>query len=45
MSELSKTGGIIDAYEAVKLASTLKGERNVSKEIKTKSTVKPDKKD
>lgn len=27
MSELSKTGGIVNAYEAVKLASTMKGNR------------------
>lgn len=28
LSDLSVSGGIINAYEAVKLASTLKGERN-----------------
>jgi subtilisin family serine protease len=39
-SELSKTGGLINAYEAIKLASTLKGERN--KSVKpVRSTVKP----
>jgi hypothetical protein len=27
ITELSKTGGIVNAYEALKLASTLKGER------------------
>ena len=43
MSELSTTGGVLNAYEAVKLASTLKGERK-PENIKTKSTVKPDKK-
>ena len=43
MSELSATGGLLNAYEAVKLASTLKGERKTDN-IKTKSTVKPDKK-
>jgi len=43
MSELSASGGVLNAYEAVKLASTLKGERKTEK-IKTKSTVKPDKK-
>jgi len=42
MSDLSTSGGILNAYEAVKLAATLKGERKT--EIKTKSTVKPDKK-
>lgn len=30
MSELSKSGGIINAYEAVKLAATLKGERTTN---------------
>jgi subtilisin family serine protease len=43
MSDLSTTGGLLNAYEAVKLASTLKGERK-TENIKTKSTVKPDKK-
>ena len=43
MSELSASGGLLSAYEAVKLASTLKGERK-TENIKTKSTVKPDKK-
>jgi len=43
MSELSATGGLLNAYEAVKLASTLKGERK-PESMKTKSTVKPDKK-
>src|SRR5439155_942388 len=42
LNELSKTGGILNAYEAVKLASTLKGERK-QENIKTKSTVKPTK--
>ena len=37
LSTLSKTGGIVNAYAAVKLASTLKGER---KAVATK-TVKP----
>ncbi|MES1217374.1 MAG: S8 family serine peptidase, partial [Bacteroidota bacterium] len=40
MSELSKSGGIINAYEALKLASTLKGERNATVKPVT-STVKP----
>ena len=31
MQELSKTGGIINAYDAIKLASTLKGERKPAK--------------
>jgi len=42
LSELSRSGGVINAYEAVKLASTMKGERNDKAEkVKTKSTVKP----
>jgi len=28
LSEISKTGGLVNAYEAIKLASTLKGERS-----------------
>jgi subtilisin family serine protease len=27
LSEISKTGGLLNAYEAIKLASTMKGER------------------
>jgi subtilisin family serine protease len=38
LSDISKTGGIINAYEAIKLASTLKGERTA---LPLKSTVKP----
>ena len=34
ITELSKTGGIVNAYEAVKLASTLKGERVTSNQMK-----------
>jgi subtilisin family serine protease len=37
MSDLSTSGGIVNAYEAVKLASTLKGDRNT--QVKTKSSV------
>ncbi len=33
LSDISKTGGLLNAYEAVKLASTLKGERTVKKEV------------
>ena len=33
LSELSKTGGLLNAYAAVKLASTLKGERTVAKAV------------
>jgi subtilisin family serine protease len=40
LSDISKSGGLINAYEAIKLAATLKGERN--KTVKpTKSTVRP----
>jgi subtilisin family serine protease len=39
LGELSKYGGVVNAFEAVKLASTLKGERKVTKPAK--STVKP----
>jgi len=40
LSDISKSGGVINAYEAIKLAATLKGERN--KTVKpTTSTVKP----
>ncbi len=38
MSELSKTGGIVNAYEAVKLASTLVGENNKENLPKPKMT-------
>lgn len=43
LSEISKTGGLLNAYEAIKLASTMKGERTQDnpKPVKTKSTVKP----
>jgi subtilisin family serine protease len=40
LTDISKTGGLLNAYEAAKLASTMKGERN-QKPAKTKSTVKP----
>lgn len=33
LSDICKTGGIANAYEALKLAATLKGERKVEKEI------------
>ncbi|MFN8243112.1 MAG: S8 family peptidase [Ferruginibacter sp.] len=32
LSDISKTGGIVNAYEAVKLAATLKGERKTVKQ-------------
>ena len=34
LSELCKTGGVVNAYEAIKLASTLKGERKNLKPLK-----------
>ncbi|HUS00683.1 MAG TPA: S8 family serine peptidase, partial [Chitinophagaceae bacterium] len=33
LSDISKTGGFVNAYEAAKLAATLKGERNVTQPI------------
>lgn len=42
LSELSRSGGIINAYEAIKLASTIKGERKPAP-IKPKTTVAPKK--
>ncbi len=42
LSDISKSGGILNAYEAVKLASTLKGDRKV--EVKTRSKIKEEKK-
>ena len=32
LKEISRTGGVVNAYEALKLASTLKGERKDVKE-------------
>lgn len=43
LSEISRSGGVINAYEALKLASTLKGERNKNSKA-VKSTVKPKRK-
>jgi cell wall-associated protease len=34
LSDISKTGGVINAYEALKLAATLKGERGTGKQLK-----------
>jgi cell wall-associated protease len=39
LTELSKYGGIVNAYEAIKLAATIKGERVVKPAVK--SSVKP----
>ena len=44
LSELSKTGGIVNAYEAVKLAATLKGENDTEKEALPKSKMSKNKK-
>jgi subtilisin family serine protease len=46
LTELSRTGGVVNAYEAIKLASTLKGERNNSnpKTELPKPTLKKNKK-
>lgn len=43
LSELSRTGGIVNAYEAVKLASTLKGETKDEKEVLPKPKMKKNK--
>jgi subtilisin family serine protease len=40
LSELSRAGGIVNAFEAIKLASTLKGERKPAV-VKPATTVKP----
>lgn len=40
LSEISKTGGLLDAYDAIKLASTLKGERKITKTVLPKPTLK-----
>lgn len=34
LSDISKSGGVINAYEALKLASTLKGERTAGNQLK-----------
>ncbi len=36
LGELSRSGGIINAYEAIKLASAIKGERKPEHQLKTK---------
>ncbi len=33
LSDISKTGGFVNAYEAVKLAATIKGERNLKQPV------------
>ena len=37
LSELSKTGGLLNAYSAIQLASTLKGERKIAKIVLPKA--------
>ncbi|HEY6062184.1 MAG TPA: S8 family serine peptidase, partial [Chitinophagaceae bacterium] len=41
LSDISKSGGLVNAYEAIKLAATIKGERIIAPVKPTKSTVKP----
>ncbi len=41
LSEISRSGGVVNAYEAIKLASTLKGNRKAAPAKPVKSTVKP----
>jgi subtilisin family serine protease len=43
LADISKTGGLVNAYEAIKLAATIKGERIMAPVKPTKSTVKPKK--
>jgi subtilisin family serine protease len=43
LSELSKTGGIINAYEAAKLAASITGQNNNLQPVKTKIKVKKEK--
>jgi subtilisin family serine protease len=43
LSAISKSGGLVNAYEAIKLASTTKGEKKIAPVKTTKSTVKPKK--
>ena len=44
LSEISKTGGLVNAYEAIKLAGTMKGDRTVMKTPLPKPTLKKIKK-
>jgi subtilisin family serine protease len=43
LSDISKSGGVVNAYEAIKLAGTLKGERNPPKTL-PKTSLKKTKK-
>ena len=40
LKNISKTGGLLNAYAAVKLASTMKGERKIAKTVLPKPTLK-----
>jgi cell wall-associated protease len=44
LTDISKTGGLLNAYEAVKLASTLKGDRFETKEVLPKTKLNRTKK-
>ena len=44
LSEISKTGGFLNAYEAVKLAATIKGDRNTKEPINIKPKIITNKK-
>lgn len=44
LSDISVSGGEVNAYDAVKLASTIRGDRNTKKEILPKSKVRNSKK-
>ena len=41
LSDISKTGGVVNAYEAVKLASNLKSDKNLSNPDASPSAPKP----
>ncbi|NOT52029.1 MAG: S8 family serine peptidase [Chitinophagaceae bacterium] len=41
LADISKNGGFVNAYEAIKLASTMKGEKKAAPVKPVKSTVKP----
>jgi len=43
LDEISKSGGLLNAFNAVKLASTLKGERKTTQEVLPKATMKKSK--
>ncbi len=43
LGEISKSAGLLNAYDAIKLASTLKGERKTTEDVLPKSTMKKSK--